>query len=152
MGATVVTDVPGVSTGPYVTYKMKTNEAVKVGNGLDWHTTAGQVTIVTTATSGKCAGIAVESCSAAEATTGYYMPLQIYGVARVLAGGSTDWVLAGYLVFEGIDGYMHPAGSTANTLYMTHGIALCAPDTDLDYGYVLLNLNVPYYASINSGS
>jgi hypothetical protein len=152
MAATTVTDVPGVTTGPYVPYLVKSGDAVVLGNGLDWYTTAGQVTISTTATSGKCAGIAVEAVSATESTAGYYLPLQIYGVAMVTAGGSTDWVVGSFAVFEGSDGYMHPAGSTANTLYMTHGIMLNQPDTDLDYGMVLLNLNVPYYASINSGS
>jgi hypothetical protein len=147
MAATTVTNVPGITTGAHVVYKVKESDAVLIGNGLDWHTTAGEVTIVTTATSGKCAGIACESCTAAESLAGYYMGLQIYGVAMVAAGGATDWVVGSFLVFEGTDGYMTVAGSTSNTMYMTHGIALCQPDTDLDMGFVLLNLNVPYYAA-----
>jgi len=42
---------------------------------------------------------------------------------------------------------MTPVASTSNLLQMTHGVALCQPDTDLDLGFVLLNLNVPYYAA-----
>jgi hypothetical protein len=152
MAATTVTDVPGVTTGAYVPYLVKVGDAVVLGDGLDWHTTAGQVTITTTATSGKCAGIAIEAVSATESTAGYYLPLQIYGVAMVHAGGTTDWVVGSFAMFQSSDGTMHPAGSTANTLYMTHGIMLNQPDTANDYGMVLLNLNVPYYASINSGS
>jgi len=147
MAATTVTNVPGVTTGPYVAYVVKASDAVVIGNGLEWHTTAGEVTITTTATSGKCAGIATESCTAAESLAGYQIALQIYGVAMVAAGGATDWTVGAFLVFEGTDGYMTIAGSTTNTLYMTHGIALCQPDTDLDMGFVLLNLNVPYYSA-----
>jgi hypothetical protein len=152
MAATEKTDVPGVTTGPYVPYLVLSGDAVVLGNGLAWHSTAGTVTITTTATSGKCAGIAIEAVSATESTAGYYLPLQTYGVAMVAAGGATDWVIGSFAVFEGTDGYFHPAGSTANTLYMTHGVMLNTPDTDLDYGMVFLNLNVPYYASINSGA
>ena len=142
-------EVPGVSYVETIDYLMSDGPVV-IFAGVDFDTSnVGQVTKVTTATSGMCAGIAQESCTAAQVTAGKgRIECQVHGVAKFVAGADCSGAYGTFLCFDDAVGRMKPCAAVSQTLYMTHGVCLNDPDTDGDIGFMLLNLNVPYYVAV----
>ncbi len=142
-------EVPGVAYVETIAYYVSAGPVV-IFQGVDFDTSnVGQVTKVSTATSGMCAGIAQESGTAAEATAGTLrIECQVHGVAKFVAGADCSGAYGTFLCFDDAVGRMKPCAAVSQTLYMTHGVCLNDPDTDGDVGFILLNLNVPYYVAV----
>jgi len=150
MGVATTTDVPGVQYVQTLNYKVTDAAAgIAIFSAVAFNTTVGQVKQATTATSGMIAGIAQQAVTATEADTGeWYVEVQVHGVSRYVAGADCSGTIGGFLCIDDAVGRMKPAGSTSQTLYMTHGITLNDPDADGDIGFMWLNLNVPYYPAV----
>ena len=141
-------DVPGVQHVECLQYKVKSDDLITINQVVAHHSTAGQITKTTTAASGMAAGFACESCSAAEATAGHRLDVQVHGVARYITGADCSSSIGKFAVLEGTDGKLEPAGAESKVLYMTHGIILGGGDTENDVGFIMVNLNVPYYIAV----
>lgn len=142
-------EVPGVAYVETISYYVHTGPVV-IFAGIAFDTSnVGEVTKATTATSGNCAGIALESCSAAEASAGTArIEAQVHGISRFTAGADCSGGYGEHLCFDDTVGRFGRCAAVSQTLYMTHGICLNDPDTDGDIGFILLNLNVPYYVAV----
>ncbi len=142
-------EVPGVAYVETISYYVHTGPVV-IFAGVAFDTSnVGEVTKATVATSGNCAGIALESGTAAEATAGTLrIECQVHGIARFTAGADCSSAYGTHLCFDDAVGRFKPCAAVSQTLYMTHGICLNDPDTDGDIGFILLNMNVPYYVAV----
>ncbi len=141
-------DVPGVQWAECLQYKVKAADAIVINAVVAHHTTAGQITKSTTAASGMAAGFARESCTATQATAGHRMDVQVHGVARFITGADCSSAIGQFAVLEDTDGKLEPAGAVSQTLYMTHGVIIGGGDTEDDVGFIMINLNVPYYIAV----
>ena len=135
-------------------YAVLEDDAVAEFQGVAHDSTAGYITSTTTATTGRLAGFAQESCTATE--TDYSgsaappivrMPVMFHGMTKFIAGASSSCTYGVWQILEGTDGRLKDAGAGTG-LQVTHGIAQDDPDADGEYGHILLNLNVPYRLAI----
>jgi len=113
------------------------------------HSTAGEITNVTTADTGRLLGFAQDFVDHDDCVSGHVITVAVqqHGITPFIAGADCSSGYGDWAVLEGSDGRLKVCPAAANEKYVTHGIIMDDPDADGNYGHIWLNLNVPYFTT-----